>query len=118
MKIILAFSGGLDTSFAVVYLRKKGHDLVTVAVNTGGFLEKEMEQIQKRALALGAVKHYNIDCQKEFFDTFISKIVKTNAVYEGTYPLLCVDRYIIAEKVVEIAKKEKAQAVAHGSTAM
>lgn len=118
MKILLAFSGGLDTSFAVVYLKKKGHEIVTATVNTGGFSEKEMKDIQKRALDLGAITHYNIDCQKEFFDRFISRIVKANAVYDGKYPLLCADRYIIAEKIVEIAKKEKAQAVSHGSTAM
>ncbi len=118
MKIILAFSGGLDTSFAVVYLKKKGHEIITVAVNTGGFTNEEMKKIEKRAIEVGSLKHYNINCENEFFDNLISKVIKANAVYDGKYPLLCADRYIIAEKVVEIAKKEKADAVAHGSTAM
>lgn len=118
MKIILAFSGGLDTSFAVVYLKKKGHKVVTVTVNTGGFSENQMKEIEKRAMELGSIKHYGIDCKDEFFDSLISKVIKANAVYDGKYPLLCADRYIIAEKIVEIAKKEKADGVAHGSTAM
>ncbi len=118
MKIVLAFSGGLDTSFAVVYLRKQGHQVVTATVNTGGFTDTEMETIERKAMDLGALKHYGIQCEAEFFDRFISKIIKANAVYEGKYPLLCADRYIIAQKVGEIARNEGAEAVAHGSTAM
>ncbi len=118
MKIILAFSGGLDTSFSVVYLKKQGYEVVTITVNTGGFSEQQLEDTKKKAVSLGASKHYNIPCEKEFFDKIIAKIIQGNVLYEGKYPLLCADRYIIAEKIVEIAKKEKAHAVAHGSTAM
>ena len=116
--VILAFSGGLDTSFAVIYLKKQGYKVITVTVNTGGFTKKQLEDIKKRAASLGANKHYTVSCENEFFDKIIGNVIRANALYEGKYPLLCADRYIIAEKVVGIAQKENAEAIAHGSTAM
>lgn len=117
-KIILAFSGGLDTSFSVPYLMEKGYDVVTATVNTGGFTEKELQEIAAKSKNLGAIKHYQIDGKKIMFEKIIAYIIKTNSLYEGSYPNMCSDRYIIAEESVKIAKKEGANAVAHGSSAM
>lgn len=118
MKVVLAFSGGLDTCFSVPYLIARGHKVITVCVNTGGFDDEQLKEIKKKAESLGAIKHYNINASKEIFDKVISYVIKLNALYQDAYPLMCSDRYIISEKCVEIAKKENAQAVAHGSTAM
>ena len=76
-KVILAFSGGLDTSFAVVYLKKQGYEVVTVTVNTGGFTEQQLEDIKKRAASLGANKHYTVSCENEFFDKIIDIFKKS-----------------------------------------
>ncbi len=115
-KVVLAFSGGLDTSFCVLHLQEKGFDVITATVDTGGLSEKELKYIEDRSKGLGATKHYFIDAKNEIFDEIISYIIKANALYEGEYPLMCSDRYTIAKHLVEIAKKEKAAAVAHGCT--
>lgn len=116
-KIVLAFSGGLDTSFAVLYLKEKGYDVVSVTVNTGGFDTKKIKEIEKRAQSLGVLKHYNIEAEKEIFERVIAYLIKLNGLYQDLYPQMCSDRYLIAEKCVEIARKEKAFGVAHGCTA-
>lgn len=117
-KIILAFSGGLDTSFSVPYLMEQGYDVITVTVNTGGFTQKELAEIAVKSKQLGAVKHYEIDGKKTFFHKIVSYVIKADALYEGMYPHMCSDRYIIAEEAVKIAKKENAFTIAHGSSAM
>lgn len=115
-KVILAFSGGLDTSFCVAHLRERGFDVITTTVDTGGLSKKELDYIESRSEELGAVKHYFIDAKDEIFDEIISYIIKANALYEGEYPLMCSDRYTIAKHLIEIARREKASAVAHGCT--
>lgn len=116
-KIILAFSGGLDTSFCALWLKKQGFDVVTMTVDTGGFDKKEIMFIEKQAKLVGAVKHYFLDGKKELYDKFISYIIKGNFLRGGVYPLCAgPERTIIAMKLIGIAQKEKAQAVAHGST--
>lgn len=116
-KIVLAFSGGLDTTFCVVYLQEQGYDVVTVTINTGGFENDKLNKIEEKAKHLGAIKHYNVDAQKEIYENIISKQIQMNGLYQGDYPLMCADRYIISEKIIEIAKKENTNNVAHGSTA-
>ncbi|MEM3723402.1 MAG: argininosuccinate synthase [Candidatus Hadarchaeales archaeon] len=116
-KVVLAFSGGLDTSFCVRYLtEERGYDVITATIDTGGLSAEELDYIEKRSKELGAVKHYFVDAKDEIFDEIISYIIKANALYQGVYPLMCSDRYTIAKHLVEIAKKEKASAVAHGCT--
>lgn len=115
-KVVLAFSGGLDTSFCVLHLREKGFNVITATVDTGGLSEKELKYIEDRSKELGATKHYFIDAKDEIFDEIVSYVIKANALYEGEYPLMCSDRYTIAKHLVEIARKEKAAAVAHGCT--
>ncbi len=115
-KIILGFSGGLDTCFCVAYLKEKGYDIVTVTVDTGGFSEVDLKQIENKSKTLGAIKHFNLDVQREFYKKVISNMIKANALYEEKYPIMTIDRYIIAEKLIEIAKNENTTVVSHGST--
>ena len=116
-KVILAFSGGLDTSFCVVYLKKQEYDVITVTVDTGGFSKKDQQYITKQSKLTGASKHYFIDGKKQLYEQIVSYIIKGNVLRGGIYPLSAgPERLIIATKLVEIAKKEKAVAVAHGST--
>lgn len=115
-KVVLAFSGGLDTSFCVLHLQEKGFDVITATIDTGGLSKEELKYIENRSKELGAIKHYFVDAKKEIFDEIISYIIKANALYEGVYPLMCSDRYTIGKHLIEIAKKEKAGAVAHGCT--
>jgi argininosuccinate synthase len=116
-KVILAFSGGLDTTFCVVHLKEKGYDVVTATINTGGFSEEKLKEIEKKSISLGASKHYSINAENEIYNNIISKQIQMNGLYQGDYPLMCADRYIISEKLIEIAKEEKTNIVAHGSTA-
>lgn len=116
-KVVLAFSGGLDTSFCTLYLKEeKKFDVITATIDTGGLSKEELGYIENRSKELGAVKHHFIDAKKEIFDEIISNIIKANALYQGMYPLMCSDRYTIAKHLIEIAKKENASAVAHGCT--
>ncbi|MFN4132798.1 MAG: argininosuccinate synthase [Candidatus Hadarchaeales archaeon] len=116
-KVVLAFSGGLDTSFCVRYLtEERGYEVITATVDTGGLSAEELGYIERRSKELGAAKHYFVDAKDEIFDEIISYIIKANALYQGVYPLMCSDRYTIAKHLVEIAKKEGASAVAHGCT--
>jgi len=118
-KVVLAFSGGLDTSFCVPYLINKGFEVITVIVNSGGFSDEELKQIGHKSKKLGAIKHYLIDAKQYFYDSTIQWIIKTNGLYEGSYPN-CVSsqRYHLVEKIVEIAKKEKAKYIANGNSGM
>ena len=116
MKIVLAYSGGLDTSIILKMMQEKMNaEVITVTVDVGQ--KDNFEKIEEKALKLGALKHYTIDAKKEFVEKYIFKAIKANALYEGSYPLAtALARPLIAEKLVEIAKKENADAVAHGCT--
>lgn len=116
-KAIVAFSGGLDTTFCVIDLAQKGYQVITVTVNTGGFTKAQLKAIEKKAKALGAVKHYSVDAQEALFTQFANYIIKANYLKGGTYPA-CVgpERNAIAEAIVTIAKKEKIDTIVHGST--
>lgn len=115
--VVLAFSGGLDTSFCVVYLKQQGYQVVTVTVDTGGFSDQESNQIAKKARLLGATRHYFVDGKQQLYDQFISYIIKGNILRGGVYPLCAgTERYVIASELVKIAKKLGAKYIAHGST--
>ena len=113
-KVVLAFSGGLDTSVAVKYLQEKHNmDVVTITVDVGQ--GDDSKKISAKAKRLGAKKHYHIDARKEFVKKFIFPSIKANALYQDKYCLAtALARPLIAQKVLEIAKKEKATALAHG----
>lgn len=118
MAIVLAFSGGLDTSFCVPYLRETyGEPIYTVTVNTGGIDEEEARAIEQRSQDLGAEKHLLIDARSDLFDQHLSYLVKGNVLRGGVYPL-CVgpERVTQAKKAIEAARETGARAVAHGST--
>lgn len=116
-KIVLAFSGGLDTSYCVVYLKKQGYEVITVTVDTGGFNKQEITQIAAKAKLLGAKHHYFIDGKDQLYDQFISYIIKGNILRGGVYPLCAgTERLIIVQKLIEIAKKTGTNSLAHGST--
>lgn len=113
-KAILAFSGGLDTSVVVKYLQED-HDLdvITVTIDVGQ--GDDQKKIAAKAKKLGVKKHYNIDARKEFVDKYIFPSIKANALYQDKYCLAtALARPLIAEKVLEIARKEKVEVLAHG----
>lgn len=117
-KGVLAFSGGLDTSFCTILLKDGGicDQLVTVTVDTGGFSTEEVEIIGKRSKDLGADRHYFIDGKKEVFES-IQYIIKGNILRGGNYPQsVAIERLAIAKKVAEVVDKEGADAVVHGSS--
>lgn len=116
-KVVLAFSGGLDTSYCVVYLIQQGYEVTTVTIDTGGFNKSEIAQIKAQSKLLGAKFHYFIDAKEEFYNQFISYIIKGNILRGGVYPLCAgTERLIIAQKLIKIAKETGAGIVAHGST--
>ncbi len=117
--IILAFSGGLDTSFCVPWLKENyGRDVITACVDTGGIDDEAAAQLERRALALGAIEHVLIDAKQDFFDTVIRYLIAGNVLRGQAYPL-CVgaERGLQAERLALIAKERDATTVAHGCTA-
>ncbi|MFC7531172.1 argininosuccinate synthase [Actinoplanes sp. GCM10030250] len=116
-KIVLAFSGGLDTSYLLVSFREQGWDVVTANIDTGGLHSGEGEAVKARAEELGAVEHHVVDARAELYERVITYAIKANYLRNGAYPS-CVgaERLIQAEKVVEVALRVGADAVAHGST--
>ena len=116
MKIVLAYSGGLDTSVIVKWLREKyDAEIVTFAADIGQ--EEELKGLSQKARKTGASKHYTLDLVEEFASDYIYPMIRAIAIYEGQYYLgTSIARPLIAKAQVEIAKKEKADTVAHGAT--
>ncbi|KPJ85379.1 MAG: argininosuccinate synthase [Spirochaetes bacterium DG_61] len=117
-KVVLAFSGGLDTSFCAVYLKEElGYEVISVTVDTGGFTHEELRRIEGRAKELGVRSHHTIDARDFVYKQFVSYIVKGNTLRGHTYPLsVGAERVAQAIEVSRVAIKENAEAVAHGST--
>jgi argininosuccinate synthase len=116
MKIVLAYSGGLDTSVIVRWLRENyDAEIITFAADIGQ--EEELKGLSRKARSTGASRHYTLDLVEEFARDFIFPMVRANAVYEGQYYLgTSIARPLIAKAQIEIARREKAGAVAHGAT--
>ncbi len=116
MKIVLAYSGGLDTSVIVKWLRETHDaDIVTFAADIGQ--EEELEGLPAKAKRTGASRHYTLDLVEEFARDFIYPMVRANAIYEGQYYLgTSIARPLIAKAQLDIARREKADTVAHGAT--
>jgi argininosuccinate synthase len=114
--VVLAYSGGLDTSVCIRYLQTLHKlDVITVTVDCGQ--QDDFKEIEKKADAIGAVKHVYIDAREDFARDYIVPSIKANGLYQGKYPLAtALARPLIAAKAVEVAKKEGAIAVAHGCT--
>ena len=117
-KVVLAFSGGLDTSFCVKYLaEEKGYDVYTAVANTGGFSDEELKVIEEKAYRLGAVKHVAIDVTQEYYEKSIKYMVFGNVLRNGTYPIsVSSERIFQAIAIINYAKEINAEYVAHGST--
>ncbi len=118
-KVVLAYSGGLDTSCIVRWLKERDWEVICFVADLGQGLGKgeDLAKIEGRALAAGASKVYIKDLQDEFIEDFILPALKANAIYEGKYLLAtALGRPLIAKYLVDIAHKEKAQAIAHGCT--
>jgi argininosuccinate synthase len=117
-KVVLAFSGGLDTSYCVKYLgEEKGFEVHTITVNTGGFNEQEIQEIETRARTLGVASHKTVDETRNYYDKVIRYLVYGNILKNNTYPLsVSAERMSQALAVATYAREVKADAVAHGST--
>ncbi|QEC41890.1 argininosuccinate synthase [Pseudobacter ginsenosidimutans] len=117
-KIVLGFSGGLDTSYCVKYLGEdKGYEVHSIIVNTGGFSEEELKQIEAHAYKLGVKTHTTVDAVKSYYDRIIRYLVYGNVLKNNTYPLsVSAERLVQAVHIAEHVQKLGAEAVAHGST--
>ena len=117
-KIVLGFSGGLDTSYCVKYLSEdKGYEVHSVIVNTGGFTEEELKKIEAHAYTLGVKTHTTVDAVSSYYNSIIKYLIYGNVLKNNTYPLsVSAERLSQALHIAEHAKKLQADAVAHGST--
>lgn len=117
MKTLLAFSGGLDTSFCILWLREQGHEVHTVTIDTGGFSPNELARIEKLARDLGAVSHATIDAREELFRDYLRYLLAGNVLRGGVYPLsVSAERVCQARGVVRLGLELGVAALAHGST--
>ncbi len=117
-KVLLAFSGGLDTSFCAMYLaQEKGYEVHTAVANTGGFSVEELKVIEDKAYRLGAKSHVALDVTQEYYEKSIKYMVFGNVLRNGTYPIsVSSERIFQAIAIINYAKEIDAQYVAHGST--
>ncbi|MBP6663361.1 MAG: argininosuccinate synthase [Paludibacter sp.] len=117
-KVLLAFSGGLDTSFCAMYLaQEKGYEVHTAVANTGGFSAEELKVIEDKAYRLGAASHVALDVTQEYYDKSIKYMVFGNVLRNGTYPIsVSSERIFQAIAIINYAKEIGAEYVAHGST--
>lgn len=117
-KVVLAFSGGLDTSFCAKYLSADlGYEVYTAIANTGGFTEAELKTIEEKAYRLGAAKHISLDITQEYYEKSIKYMIFGNVLRNGTYPIsVSSERIFQAIAIINYAKEIGADAVAHGST--
>jgi len=117
-KVVLGFSGGLDTTYCVKYLSEdKGYEVHSIIVNTGGFTEEELIQIEQHAYSLGVKSHTTINAVKSYYESIIKFLIFGNVLKNNTYPLsVSAERLSQALHIAEHAKKLNADAVAHGST--
>lgn len=116
--IVLAFSGGLDTSFCVPYLKERGWNVHTVFADTGGVDAEERAIIEARAQELGVASHLTIDGGPALWDGFVKPFVRAGEAYQGQYPLLVSDRYLIVDASLARARELGTNAIAHGCTGM
>ncbi len=117
-KIVLAFSGGLDTSFCVPYLIDQGFEVHTIFVNSGGTSANEEKKISKRAYELGAKKHINVSIETSLWKEIIKPLVWSGSLYQDKYPALCSDRYLIVSEAIKLCKKLNTKYISHGCTGM
>ena len=117
-KIVLAFSGGLDTSFCVPYLIEQNYDVYTIFVDSGGTPESEILAIKNRALELGSKNHFSVNIEKDLWDQILTPLIFSGALYQNKYPALCSDRYLIVKESIKLCEKLGTKNIAHGCTGM
>ena len=117
-EVVLAFSGGLDTSFCVPYLVEKGYEVITLFVDTGGVGVDERRYIEDRAMQLGAREHVTTAGGAAIWSQVVVPLIRGGSLYQGQYPLLCSDRYIIVEQALRLCASRSITAFAHGCTGM
>ncbi len=116
-KLVLAYSGGLDTSYCLKKLSQENYEVHAVSVNTGGFSEEETKHIEKKAYEMGAFTYENINALQSFYDQIVRYLIFGNVLKNNTYPLsVSAERIIQAVEIVNYAKAIKAKYIAHGST--
>src|SRR6201996_7691682 len=117
-KVVLAYSGGLDTSFCCIYLTQDlGYEVHSVIVNTGGFSEEELKNVEERAYKMGVTSHHVVDETKNFYNTCVKFLIYGNVLKNNTYPLsVSAERVSQATAIANYAKEIGAEYVAHGST--
>ncbi len=116
--VVLAFSGGLDTSFCLWQLKTVGHAVHTVFVDTGGVTVEQRTRIENRARELGCERHHTLEAGDDLWDEFVVPLVWSHARAAGQYPLLCSDRYVIVRKCLELCDELGTRNFAHGCTGM
>ncbi|MEL7450029.1 MAG: argininosuccinate synthase [Pseudomonadota bacterium] len=114
--VVLAFSGGLDTSFCVPWLRDKDYSVTTVFVNTGGQSDAELRAIEARAEELGAARHITADAEHDLWRDIVVPLVQSGEWFRGQYPLLCSDRYLVVAKALAVCDELGTRNFAHGCT--
>ena len=116
-KLVLAYSGGLDTSYCLKTLSQEGYEVHAVSVNTGGFSAEEIATQEKNAYAMGASTYRSIDALQSFYDKIVKYLIFGNVLKNNTYPLsVSAERIVQAIEIIEYAKSIDAQYIAHGST--
>jgi argininosuccinate synthase len=117
-EVVLAFSGGLDTSFCVPWLKEKGYEVITLFVDTGGVDDEERQYIEERAYALGAKEHLVAEVGQQIWEEVVVPLVRGGELYQNQYPLLCSDRYLIVKESLEVCRQRGTRLFAHGCTGM
>jgi argininosuccinate synthase len=117
-RIVLAFSGGLDTSFCIPWLRERGYEVHTVFADTGGVDAEERAYIEARAVELGAASHVTVDGGPAIWEGFVKPFVWAGEAYQGQYPLLVSDRYLIVDAALKRCDELGTKLIAHGCTGM
>ena len=116
-KLVLAYSGGLDTSYCLKTLSQEGYEVNAVSVNTGGFTPKEIEEQESKAMLMGARTYKSINALESFYQQIIKYLVFGNVLKNNSYPLsVSAERIVQAFEIIEYAKKIDAKFIAHGST--
>ena len=116
--VVLAFSGGLDTSYCVLALKQQGFEVHTAFVDTGGISAEQKQWIAERARALGAVEHHELDAAQPLWDQFVVPLLWSGARMLDQYPMLCSDRYVIVQQCLKLADELGTKHFAHGCTGM
>ncbi len=117
-KIVLAFSGGLDTSFCVPWLKERGYTVYSIFADTGGVSAEERAFIEGRAAELGVAEHRTVDAGQTIWDDFVVPFVRAGQWYQGQYPLMTSDRYLIVQESLKWADQLGTRLFAHGCTGM